>query len=143
MSENKTIRELLFNGFQRCDSHRCIVAGKRPGMYTSGHCKCLTEFTRQNMSVFVMRLTKILDKRIEQEWQPMATAPLDTMVLLNIEGIVAQGIYSKVDEKWKYANLQIGLYMGKWEDVYFENESTEIPNGWMPMPAATAPEPLK
>lgn len=78
-----------------------------------------------------------------QEWQPMATAPMDTMVLLNIEGIVAQGIYSKVDEEWKYVNLQIGLYNGKWEDVYFENESTEIPNGWMPMPAAPAPEALK
>jgi len=77
-----------------------------------------------------------------QEWQPMATAPLDTMVLLDIEGIVAQGIYSKVDGGWKYAALHIGIYKGEWDDVYFESASTEIPQGWMPMPAPPAPEPL-
>jgi len=82
-----------------------------------------------------------LEAAAADKWQPMATAPKNVLILLDVGGRAAQGIYSKVDEKWKYANLQIGLYMGKWEDVYFENEHTEIPSGWMPMPTAPLPKP--
>lgn len=38
--------------------------------------------------------------------------------------------------KWSYANLQVGLFEGSWNDPYWEteNESKSELRGWLPMP---------
>lgn len=69
------------------------------------------------------------------ELNPMQDAPKKSVILLDVgyPWLVA-GIWNAPSESWVYADLQIDLYEGEWNDTYFENEHEKKPNGWMPLP---------
>jgi hypothetical protein len=74
---------------------------------------------------------------------PMDTAPKDTPILLDAgHPWLVMAIWNEANRSWVYANLQIDMYFGEWNDTYWENEwenpvnSKGLPNvfGWMPVP---------
>jgi len=71
-------------------------------------------------------------------WQPIATAPKDKPILLDIGmGWPVVGIYNQPSEKWVCAELQMGLYEGEYNDTYFENDHFSTPERWQPLPEIT------
>lgn len=71
-------------------------------------------------------------------WLHPETAPKDGTAFLAHLGypwpvVAAWNGYS---EQWVYANNQIGIVDGKWNDAYFENEyePTDELIGWMSLP---------
>ena len=59
------IREILFNGFNGCTNHYCIINGNTEGMHTNGTCQCMSKMTRIHMTVIGNRLKAIGEIEIE------------------------------------------------------------------------------
>lgn len=69
------------------------------------------------------------------KWQSMENAPEDNTILLDVGlPFPVVGCWSPVENSWLYANLGIDLYLGRWEDCYFESEFESKPHAWMPLP---------
>jgi len=69
-------------------------------------------------------------------WRVDEPAPKDGSVLLLDVGMpwAVAGTWNPVNEEWVYASLQVGEYLGKYNDTYFENETDKEIYAWMPMP---------
>ena len=68
------------------------------------------------------------------------TAPKDGSIFLADMGLpwLVVCMWNAAVDKWVYANPQINLYEGEWNDSYFESEwddESEL-KGWIPMPPA-------
>ena len=71
------------------------------------------------------------------KWQGMDTAPKDRVILLNVGyPYTVIGIWSEFEEDFVYADVQVNINDGKWNDPYFETQSAtaEEVRGWMPLP---------
>ena len=73
---------------------------------------------------------------------PPDTAPKDGTTFLANMGwpLLVVCVWNAAVDKWVYANLQVNLYEGKWNDTYFESEwdnESEL-KGWIPMPIQSA-----
>lgn len=68
-------------------------------------------------------------------WQPIATAPKDKPILLDV-GFPwpLVGIWNEPSGKWVCADLQMGLYEGQYNDTYFENDYFSTPTRWHAIP---------
>ena len=70
---------------------------------------------------------------------PPYTAPKDGTPFLADMGwaYLVVCIWNAAVDKWVYANLQVNLYHGQWNDTYFESEWEEESElkGWIPMPS--------
>ena len=60
----KTIREILFNGWEGCSDHNCIIR-KNSGQGTNGGCHCLMNMSRAQAQILKGRLSTIIDKEIK------------------------------------------------------------------------------
>ena len=58
------IRDFLFNGFEGCTNHGCIVREVK-GMGTNGQCKCLLNLSRSQLLMLQSRLAYIANVEIE------------------------------------------------------------------------------
>jgi hypothetical protein len=70
------------------------------------------------------------------------TAPKDGSMFLADMGLpcLVACMWSESVNSWVYANPQVGLLGGKWNDCYSENEwdkKSEL-KAWIPMPAQSA-----
>lgn len=74
----------------------------------------------------------------QQEWQPIETAPKDGTLFLGNFGYpwAILAAWNEPSEEYCVAELQIGLYHGKWNDTYFETDHLPEKDllGWLPMP---------
>ena len=73
---------------------------------------------------------------------PPDTAPKDGTTFLANMGWpwLVVCMWNAAVDKWVYANPQINLYEGEWNDTYFESEwddESEL-KGWIPMPIQSA-----
>ena len=70
-------------------------------------------------------------------WQPIETAPKDSMILLDIGYPYAVvGAWNEREYEWVYSSMQVNCCNSQYNDPYFENEyekETEV-KGWMPLP---------
>lgn len=73
----------------------------------------------------------------------MDTAPKDKPILIDAGyPWLVMAIWNEAGKNWVYANLQVDMYMGNYNDTYWESEyespvnSKGIPNvfGWIPVP---------
>jgi len=71
------------------------------------------------------------------KWQPMETAPVGDMVILDVGLPYAViGVWNSCEQEWIYSNMQMNYHNGHANDPYFENEyekETEVKGG-MPLP---------
>jgi hypothetical protein len=110
------------------------------------------EFER-NLADFARKLERERDKLRElhrkaevervtevkpETMNPPNTAPKDGTAFLANMGwpYLVVCMWSGSDQRWVYANPQIGVYDGEWDDAYFENEweKESALRGWIPMP---------
>ena len=70
------------------------------------------------------------------KWRSMKTAPKNgSAILLDIDmpwPVVA--CWSEHEKRWVFANHQINMVNGKWNDPYWESEWENDALAWMPMP---------
>lgn len=68
------------------------------------------------------------------------TPPKDSGIYLLNVGYpwLVMGTWSEVADCWVYPNLQVDLYEGKWNDVYWETNQAQDDEiiDWAPMPKA-------
>jgi hypothetical protein len=43
-------------------------------------------------------------------------------------------VWNGEEQHYAYADLQVNLCKGEWNDTYFENDYVDTINGWMPLP---------
>jgi hypothetical protein len=68
----------------------------------------------------------------------MNTAPKERPILLDIgHPWAVMGVWNEVNKEWVYASYQVGMYDGRYNDTYFENESTDAPQQWRHLPEIT------
>jgi len=72
---------------------------------------------------------------MSEEWQEIETAPKDRQILLDV-GLPwpVVGAYNHIEEAWLYANFQMGMFNGKFDDLYFETELEYKPKFWRELP---------
>jgi len=94
------------------------------------------------MRMSVSRYDKGLIDEIERlekltTWQSAETAPKDQTIIADM-GLPwpVEATWCGADSRWVYANVQVGLFHGVYNDFYFENEQGEENElrSWMPMP---------
>lgn len=56
----KDLRQRLFNGWNGCSNHGCVVTGRKKGMGTNGSCHCLTDAPRSRLNILSQRLQAII-----------------------------------------------------------------------------------
>lgn len=57
---DKDLRSKLFNGFEGCSNHGCVVHGRRGGVGTNGTCHCLSNASRVRLNILQSRLQIML-----------------------------------------------------------------------------------
>lgn len=57
----KSMREILFRGWDGCSNHGCIVTGPKSGTGTNGMCKCLVDATRSQLQMLQGRLSAVIN----------------------------------------------------------------------------------
>ena len=72
---------------------------------------------------------------MSEEWQAMGNAPKGRQILLDV-GLPwpVAGSWCGASFMWVYANFQIGLYHGTYNDSYFETEFEQAPKCWRELP---------
>ncbi len=69
------------------------------------------------------------------EWQPPETAPKDRVILGAFKhGQVKSCVWNDPEKTWCSATPQTGLYLGEYNDHYFECDFTDELEQWLPMP---------
>ena len=63
-------------------------------------------------------------------------APKDGTVIIVDAGysFLLQAIWNEPSKEWCCAISHNDLYLGKWDDTYFENEHVKEIHGWLPFP---------
>ena len=72
---------------------------------------------------------------MSDEWQEIETAPKGRQILLDV-GLpwAVAGSWCEASFMWAYANFQIGMYEGLFNDAYFETEYEQAPKFWRELP---------
>jgi len=73
----------------------------------------------------------------DNKWQPMETAPVDDLLILDVGRPYAViGAWNEYEQQWVYSELEINRVDGSFNDPYFINIfiDDENVNGWMPLP---------
>lgn len=68
---------------------------------------------------------------------PANTAPKDQQFLGDFGWPwLCMTCWNDASQKWAYANYQVNIYQGGWNDPYYETESESEPmlRGWLPLP---------
>ena len=73
----------------------------------------------------------------DNKWQPMDTAPVDDLLILDV-GLpyVVVGAWNEHEQQWVYSELEINRVDGNFNDPYFGNVyiSNADVKGWMKLP---------
>lgn len=67
MEQKIKIREFLFNGFDGCTNHGCIVTGPKKGIGTNGMCDCLTSMQKSRLYILKSRIEQIADLELPEQ----------------------------------------------------------------------------
>lgn len=111
-----SLRQRLFNGWEGCSNHGCVVVDPKPGMMrTNGSCQCVVNASRSHLYMLQGRIQSVLSatqQPAEQQPSPDVTELVDYEALQaeceKLRKDAERYRYIKKGNQWIIAATQTG-----------------------------------
>ena len=100
------------------------------------HCKEDKQFYDNAADILQGAFLAVRSEAAQPQWQPPETAPKDGSTFLADVGYPWAMVcaWNAAISQWIYAEYQVNMVDGEWNDPYFETEYEYDIKAWMPLP---------